>query len=410
MFGSQMIEVLIGLGFLFFLLSVIVTTVREFIEGLVQTRAVHLERGIRELLRDPDGSQWAKALYAHPQISALFRGEYHPETQLKGAILPARKSITDTTRTTKNAVGATVVTTTVWKRLQLRSNLPAYIPSRNFAVAMLDLTGRREVGGDVSDATAPLSFVQIRAGVALLPNPSLQRAMLVALDDAKGDMDRARANLEAWYDSAMDRVSGWYRKETQTILFTIGLVLAVALNVDTIRVANALSQNQTLRETIVAKAQESVAAARPATGVPEDQRLSVDANAARIDGLKTEIEGLGYPIGWVGPKTFGLSTLAGWLITAFALTLGAPFWFDLLNKLMVIRSTVKPHEKSGEEQSEDRSTRASRAAAAVPDPGAAAAAVSPVPAPLTGPPPDDPALDFVPHEWGDGRPVHEGLL
>jgi hypothetical protein len=34
--------------------------------------------------------------------------------------------------------------------------------------------------------------------------------------------------------------------------------------------------------------------------------------------------------------------------------MGAPFWFDLLNKVTVIRSTVKPHEKSGEEASEDR--------------------------------------------------------
>jgi hypothetical protein len=46
--------------------------------------------------------------------------------------------------------------------------------------------------------------------------------------------------------------------------------------------------------------------------------------------------------------------LLGWLLTAGAISLGAPFWFDLLNKFMVIRSTVKPHEKSLEEGSEDR--------------------------------------------------------
>ena len=44
----------------------------------------------------------------------------------------------------------------------------------------------------------------------------------------------------------------------------------------------------------------------------------------------------------------------GWIITALAAAVGAPFWFDLLNKVMVIRSTVKPHEKSPEESSEDR--------------------------------------------------------
>jgi hypothetical protein len=49
-----------------------------------------------------------------------------------------------------------------------------------------------------------------------------------------------------------------------------------------------------------------------------------------------------------------IAPLFGWLATAMAVSLGAPFWFDVLNKVMVIRSTVKPHEKSGDEGSEDR--------------------------------------------------------
>jgi hypothetical protein len=53
------------------------------------------------------------------------------------------------------------------------------------------------------------------------------------------------------------------------------------------------------------------------------------------------------------------SPLFGWSITALAISLGAPFWFDLLNKIMVIRSTVKPKEKSPEEGSEDRQVRKS---------------------------------------------------
>ena len=48
----------------------------------------------------------------------------------------------------------------------------------------------------------------------------------------------------------------------------------------------------------------------------------------------------------------------GWFITAFAISLGAPFWFDILNKIMVIRSTVKPFEKSPPEGSEDRQPQA----------------------------------------------------
>jgi len=79
------------------------------------------------------------------------------------------------------------------------------------------------------------------------------------------------------------------------------------------------------------------------------------------------IEGLGLPIGWtygdpknptndprafrgVDPGNWFLRIL-GWFITALALSLGAPFWFDLLNKFMVVRATVKPKEKSPDEPS-----------------------------------------------------------
>ena len=60
-----------------------------------------------------------------------------------------------------------------------------------------------------------------------------------------------------------------------------------------------------------------------------------------------------------------LITILGWLLTALAATMGAPFWFDVLNKIMVIRSTVKPHEKSPEEASEDRQLTAGRGTATV---------------------------------------------
>lgn len=84
-----------------------------------------------------------------------------------------------------------------------------------------------------------------------------------------------------------------------------------------------------------------------------------------------QLQALGLPIGWDSPddpkrKWPGSNVLGpggwkdqfywhwlGWLLTALAISLGAPFWFDLLNKFIVIRSAVKPHEKSPEEESKD---------------------------------------------------------
>ena len=80
-----------------------------------------------------------------------------------------------------------------------------------------------------------------------------------------------------------------------------------------------------------------------------------------------QLKELKLPIGWADHPKYPVTEDAwgytapflGWLMTALAATLGAPFWFDVLNKVMVIRSTVKPHEKSPEAASADRQQPAS---------------------------------------------------
>ena len=56
MFGSEILEVAVGLALLFLIVSLICTAAREGLEAIMRTRAMDLERGIRELLDDPDGS------------------------------------------------------------------------------------------------------------------------------------------------------------------------------------------------------------------------------------------------------------------------------------------------------------------------------------------------------------------
>jgi hypothetical protein len=126
------------------------------------------------------------------------------------------------------------------------------------------------------------------------------------------------------------------------------------LNVNTITIARRLSTDATLRGVIVAQA--------------EGFAKGSDAQKADFTENRKQLEGLGVPLGWETGIDFihplknpnfntwqhVLMPLLGWLLTAAAISLGAPFWFDLLNKFMVIRATVKPHEKSLEEGSEDR--------------------------------------------------------
>jgi hypothetical protein len=311
------------------LLSFICSSMREGIEAWQKTRAVDLEHGIRELLQDRDGRGLAKELYNHPLIYGLFKGEYDPARIVKG-------------------------------RMPNRSDLPSYIPARNFAAALMDIVAREGaagVRGDGPSTRTPLSLESLRSAVGKGGDTPVKRALLNAIDMAHGDLGRAQANVEAWFDSSMDRVSGWYKRRTQTIIFVIAAILTVVVNADTLTVAESLVQDDALRKAVVAEAE----------AISRDRERS----AADVQARYHDLTSMGFPIGWsrtlpARSETCDTSCVAwsvardipahipGWLLTAFAISLGAPFWFDTLNKFMVIRATVKPHEKSPEEASEDR--------------------------------------------------------
>jgi hypothetical protein len=367
MFGSEILDVAVGVIFVFLLVSLICSAVREGIEAWMKSRATHLEQGIRELLHDPRASGLARSLYEHPMVSVLYHDKYVPTDTIK-----------------------------FWTTALTRGrNLPSYIPSHNFALALMDMAAR----GPAIDPTSSvaragaITIASLRDNIAGLGSPPVQRVLLTALDSAQGDLQKAQANIEAWYDASMERVSGWYKRSTQLLLFFIGLGVAVTLNINAITIANYLYRDSAARAAMVARAEAAVA----------------EQNYPRTyPAIQTELQSLKLPIGWEsgllprlrnsdgtpGPNTVDwIGLIGGLLITALAATLGAPFWFDILNKVMVIRSTVKPHEKSPEEASKDRQP-AKAASEATPE---RPAATPSTPAVSTGaPPPQPPAAPPAP--------------
>lgn len=418
MFNSEALEVAIGMVFLFLLMALICTAIKEWIEGIFKWRAMDLERGLRTLLDDEKGHLTAY-LYEHPLVSSLFQGKYDPAHLAEN-------------RLTRWIPGVSSAMQVQWRR---RRNLPSYIPAGHFAKALIDLVGRGPAG--VDNETAPhaaLTIAQLRERAAALNSPFLRRAVLSAIDHADGDLKQLTANLQNWFDGSMDRASGWYKRRTQTVLFVLGLAAAIVLNVDALYVLGRLTADKAFRQTVVSAAAKAEAPAPGPASSPEDA-LAI-ARKARV-----ELDKVGMPVGWLEVSDsrqawfYGLAPVQrchvgsvaavepvhctetrysplrmalGWLVTAFAVMLGAPFWFDLLNKFMVIRSTVKPREKSREEGSEDRADTASKDAQAPVAPAAAPVALRAA-APefgedrtgvLPAPPPQPEA--FVPHEWRDG--------
>jgi hypothetical protein len=349
MFGSDVLDVGIGMALLFLMMSLIATAVREAIEGYMKTRSTDLEKGLREMLDDRENDNFkgmVGQLYDHPLISSLYKG---PLAEAKSG------------------------------------DLPSYIPSKTFVSAFLDIVlsstppAKAVAPQPNADPDAPKADSESQGRVALpqatranltinalkstadnLP-PRLKSIVLSAIDDAQDDIAAVRKNLESWFDSTMDRVSGWYRRRTQLILFFIGIGAAIALNVDSITIASRLTTDKALRAAIVETAQTTAQGAMPAAPTNKS-----------YDQISRELTSIGYPIGWreLTPEpqmckpnggkceyTLGawIQVVIGWLVTALAIMLGAPFWFDVLNKFVVIRSTVKPSEKSPNEASKDSS-------------------------------------------------------
>ena len=277
------LEAVLGLSFLFALLSLVASGANELVASVFKLRARTLEQGIANLLADPSDAQ---ALYLHPLIQSLYRGDRRP----------------------------------------------SYIPRDKFALALLDQKVKPAIGvvGD--------QLRDIPSTIEKLPAGQVRDTLDLLWRDARDDIGRFRRNVEGWFDDAMERVSGWYRRLTQAILLGLGVLLAVGLNVNTITVAQRLWTDAPLRSAVVEQAQR---VEQPPAG---NEEAVEDALENVESGLKT-LSALSLPIGWTEaarPSTW-YGALAGWLLTAIAIAMGAPFWFDLLGRVARLRSTgVRP--------------------------------------------------------------------
>jgi len=192
-----------------------------------------------------------------------------------------------------------------------------------------------------------------------------------------------RLNTETWFNESMDRLGGWYKRKAQFLAFSIGLVLAVTLNVDSITLIDHLWKEPAVREALVANATEFANQNSKLPTVPVEDNQFTSA----VDYFNTQFQDLNIPLGWdtevitleagqtcrlfpIGPNNvFGFRNksaanqcqkiinapadtagffvkVLGIIFTAAAAAQGAPFWFDILNKVVNIRgSGAKPEEK-----------------------------------------------------------------
>ena len=312
-FGA-VVDVAIGLIFIYLLLGLIGSAAQEAVASVLNWRGKHLQQGL-------------KALLAHGGFAGKASDWLYDEVSSHGMLTSAGGS---------------------------RS--PSYIAAGSFATAMLETL--------MDGSQAPL-FTQVENRVAQLPAGRLRQALVALLNQAGGDLDKFRGGLERWFDEAMDRVSGAYKRFTQYFMLVFGLLIAFGGNFDTIEMTRVLWRDPVLRAQAVEQAkayvdahpQTPLAAATAASAAAE--MASAPASAAAADPLATTqaklqalkaqsasslaaIDQLKLPFGW--PQGFELcallsvSKLLGCLMTALAVALGAPFWFDTLQKFLNLRA------------------------------------------------------------------------
>lgn len=265
-----MIDVAVGLVFFYVMLSLVCSSIQEIIAGVFGLRARNLRRGIVNLV----GNEYARALYEHPLVKGLRK--------------PGR--------------------------------LPSYLEAEIFATALLEVVAQDKARTPAFD----LSAKELRKIIARIDPYNPTRGLLIGLMEAADSrVGKLKRRVAEWFDAAMERVAGWYKRQVTWFLLAVATVVTLAVNADTLRIAEQLWLDTALRGAVATAAEEAVA-----TG-----DLSGLDERAELDTFP-----LGYPDGFPGSAGITFRMIVGWLFTIAAVSLGAPFWFDLLGKVARLRA------------------------------------------------------------------------
>jgi hypothetical protein len=312
---SALFEVAIGLMFIYLVLSLVITAANELIAQIVGLRAHTLANALPGVVDNAD-------LLARVLDHGLINGS--AGVSRGKPVAPALE-----------AMGS------------------SYIAPKNFASAVL---------ASLDPAHPVPGLAAVTQAATSLPDSNVRDALLSALAHADGDLGRARDNIAGWFDGVMARLSGVYKRRMQWIGLVLAILLTFGLNVDSIRIGSAIWADTSLRDAV---SQAALSVTAPGDGknvacdaAPKYVDTVIDQSPAEraADCLRQLESTREFPIGWAPARftahalkkhveMFGLTSLftkiVGLAMTVLAISLGAPFWFDLLSRFVRVRATGK---------------------------------------------------------------------
>lgn len=357
MLGGPIVDVAIGLIFFYILLSLVCSAVQELLAAVIGLRSSTMKTGVENLV-----GAYAEDMYKHPLIAGLSKAKgrpYDEKGESDSQTSPAEDSQAATTRTPDK-------------------HSPSYIRVETLAATLLEVIASKQTGG--RESLSELGVDDLRAAVEKIEERHPVRGVLLSLiDQGESDMAKVKQRVADWFDEGMDRVSGWYKRRVQYCLFVIAALVTVAVNADTLRMAERLWTDEALRNNVVAHALDSFDAGKSEKN--EEPGNSGDGSDGGLLGALGEAHSglvttfpLGYTdVKWVEhlkskagaragqeqedtqdePGQSWLAslrrTLVGWTLTAAAISLGAPFWFDVLGRVAHLRGSGPRAVRSGKE-------------------------------------------------------------
>ena len=372
MLGSPLLGTAVGLVLLFATTALLCSGITESVSNIFQMRAKYLLTGIRAMLDAPQEPGGTKTATGGGTTAATGGGtttpggayDLHEKVKDRAATDDALKEVRGLTKSdsppSNPILTAALFASPLLRSLQSRRingvgklRNPQYVSGRTFAKALVDLLVPADPQGAVP---VSVEIGKLRTAVQKLPADLPLRGQLLAFiartDTTVVTFEDA---VEQWYDEQMAKMAGWYKRWARVVLGAVGFLVAVAVNVDTVQVAHSLYVDAPLQQAVVATANAGTLCQGETD--PGKRQMCVDneLDALRVAGIP-----FGYPGGcdpvagewracWSWSDTAARSgwdyprKLAGWLLTAFAVSFGAPFWFEALSKLGSLRNTgTKP--------------------------------------------------------------------
>lgn len=306
MFGSAVLDTAVGMIFIFFIVSTICSNIYSLISRTINTRGKLLSQSLIKLL--------GQEVYAQVMRHPLIR-ENH--VRLKRRLTSILKTELD------------------------YETLPDYLDPDLFARALAEILAE---AGTLSDATK------------MLPGEwgtPIEYWMERLKGGKYNDLVHLKTDIERWFGDKMGTLTTLFKQQTQWFIFVIALVVTLGFNLNTIAIGQKLWKAPTVRDAVVASAATQLETQKAT--MPEEGATASERNAVQI--FEQELKPLGIPVGWTKQELakFGLpkelamaddptrpvpqllDLLIGWAIMVGAAMFGAPFWFDLLRKIVSLR-------------------------------------------------------------------------